>query len=326
VPVPGTAEGLTPGHVRHGRAPGGGYGPAAVARARMHADQVETDAGVVRRLLLTQFPAWAGLPVEPVDSFGTDNDLYRLGSDLCARLPLNASSVHVDFEHEWLPRLAPALPLAIPVPLAVGEPGEGYPFRWCVQPWLPGENPVPERFVDPDEAARDLARFVRALRGLDTTGAPPSRRGVPLAAEDGSVRASLAAAADLVDVEAATAAWNEALAAPAHRGPAVWSHGDLLVGNLLATGGRLSAVIDWAVAGVGDPAIDLLPAWGLFGGEAREVFRRELGVGETEWARGRGWALACGLGILPYYRHTNAGLFAVGLRLVEAVLAPASRP
>ena len=43
---------------------------------RMHAGEVETDAALVRQLLAAQFPQWAGLPVLPVPSAGTDNALY----------------------------------------------------------------------------------------------------------------------------------------------------------------------------------------------------------------------------------------------------------
>jgi len=50
-------------------------------------------------------------------------------------------------------------------------------------------------------------------------------------------------------------------------------YGDLLPGNLLFERGRLSAVIDFWGLGVGDPACDLMIAWGLFSGESRDVFR-----------------------------------------------------
>lgn len=40
---------------------------------KMRADEVETDAAPVERLVAVQFPEWAGLAIEPVDSSGTDN-------------------------------------------------------------------------------------------------------------------------------------------------------------------------------------------------------------------------------------------------------------
>ena len=153
----------------------------------MHADEVETDAGLVRRLLAGQFPRWAGLPVDPVESYGTDHDIYRLGDHLAARLPrIGWATAQAATEARWLPRLAPQLPLALPVQLARGHPAEGYPFEWSVYEWLPGEN-ADGTIDDLEQAAVDLAGFVRALRRVDTTGAHPrpvGRRGGPLAEGD----------------------------------------------------------------------------------------------------------------------------------------------
>src|SRR5579859_6000663 len=157
-----------------------------MSSGKMHADEVDTDASLVRRLLAAQFPQWAELPIAPVLSSGTDNAMYRLGDDLAVRLPRIYWAVD-DKEREWLPRLAPHLPLAIPVTLATGEPGEGYPWRWAVCQWLEGENATIERLADPSQAARDLARFIIALREIDPTGGPsaePGARGASLATRD----------------------------------------------------------------------------------------------------------------------------------------------
>ena len=142
---------------------------------RMHSDEVDTDASLVRRLLAAQFPQWADLPIEPVHSAGTDNAIYRLGHDMAVRLPrIHRATGQVDKEHQWLPRLAPLLPLIIPVPLAKGEPAEGYPWHWSVYRWLEGENATLERIADPLQAATVLAQFVAALQRIDPTGGPPS--------------------------------------------------------------------------------------------------------------------------------------------------------
>ena len=53
-----------------------------MSTGKMHADEVDTDVVLVARLLTTQFPQWADLPIEPVPSAGTDNALYRLGDDM----------------------------------------------------------------------------------------------------------------------------------------------------------------------------------------------------------------------------------------------------
>ncbi|MFD0338299.1 hypothetical protein ACFVH0_06330 [Streptomyces sp. NPDC127117] len=59
----------------------------------MHADEAELDVPLVRRLIGAQFPQWAELPLEPVDSSGTDNAMCRLGEDMPVRLA--ARSRHV---------------------------------------------------------------------------------------------------------------------------------------------------------------------------------------------------------------------------------------
>src|SRR3989442_363068 len=50
-----------------------------VPAGRMHADELETDETLVRRLLAVQFPQWAELPIEALPVGGTDNAIYRLG-------------------------------------------------------------------------------------------------------------------------------------------------------------------------------------------------------------------------------------------------------
>jgi aminoglycoside phosphotransferase (APT) family kinase protein len=293
-----------------------------VSTPKMHADEVDTDVSLVRRLLAAQFAPWATLPVEPVPSSGTDNALYRLGRDMVVRLPRIQGAVGgVAKDLRLLPMLAPLLPVAIPVPLAKGAPAEGYPWEWGVYSWLEGENPTLDDNADRDSLARDLAHFVAALHRIDPAGAPPSGRGVPLALRDEETRAALAALEGMIDVDATTAAWEAALETPAWRGRPIWVHGDLLPGNLLVQGGRLTGVIDFSGIGVGDPACDLVVAWGVLPRRARDVFRSELGVDDATWARGRGWALSVALIALPYYNDTNPAFAAVARHLIHEVLA-----
>jgi len=293
----------------------------------MHPGEVLTNVDMVRRLLRTQFSDWANLDIERVSSYGTDHAIYRLGQELSVRLPrIDWAKGQVEKELRWLPTLAPHLPLTVPVPLAIGEPGEGYPWRWSVSPWISGSDVTARENVDdPERAALDLAAFVTALQHVDTTGAPRAGRanfyrGVPLAWRDEDTRSSILEWDGILDTKKLTSAWDAALAAPLCQGPPVWIHGDLLPGNIIARDGRLSAVIDFGCLGVGDPAADLVAGWALFSGESRETFRAALGVDDATWARGRGWALTSA-GVLPYYRHTNPGIVARARRQLEAVLA-----
>ncbi len=252
---------------------------------KMHEDEVATDAGQVRRLIAAQFPQWADLTVEPVASAGTDNALYRLGDEMAVRLPrIHWATAQVDKEAEWLPKLAPHLPLSIPEPSARGEPGEGYPWRWSVCRWLAGENATLDRIGDPLRAAADLASFVRALQAINPAGGPtpdPAKlgRGAPLATRDVRTRAALADLASLMDTHAAETAWDVALRAPEWSGQPVWIHGDLHSGNLLARDGRITSVIDFGALGIGDPACDLMPAWNLFAEDGRDAFRSAVAGG-----------------------------------------------
>jgi aminoglycoside phosphotransferase (APT) family kinase protein len=294
---------------------------------KMHSDEIAIGISLVRRLLTAQFPQWADLPLQPVRSAGTDNAIFRLGGDMAVRLPrIEAATEQVEKEQYWLPRLAPYLPLAVPIPLAKGKPGEGYPWHWSVYRWLEGENATVAPVSDLGQAARDLARFIAALHEMDPTGGPlpgPHNffRGVPLAMRDAETRSAFASLAGMLDTRAMIAAWESTLQAPAWDDPPVWIHGDLQPLNLLVHLGRLHAVIDFGGLGVGDPACDLQVAWNFLSADARNVFRATLNVDDALWARGRGWALSVGLIALPYYLDTNPVLAGVARRTIDEVLA-----
>lgn len=295
---------------------------------KMHADEVDTDVSLVGRLLAARFPQWAGLPIEPVPSTGTDNALYRLGDDMVVRLPRRErDSGTLEKERQWLPRLALFLPLAVPVPLAAGTPAEGYPFAWSVYRWLKGENATMERVTDLSQFTTDLAQFVAALQRIDPTGGPSpgehnAFRGVPLATRDAPTRAAIVSLRGAIDVGAVTAVWESALRLPEWEHPPVWIHGDLDSRNLLVEEGRLSAVVDFGCLGVGDPACDVMAAWKVLSTDTRDIFRTALSVDESTWARARGWALSQALVALSYYTlETNPVLVLEAQRWMAEVLA-----
>ncbi|MEU5085511.1 aminoglycoside phosphotransferase family protein [Streptomyces sp. NPDC021356] len=278
------------------------------------------DATLVRRLVAGRFPRWAGLPVVPVASAGTANVMYRLGDDMVVRLPRTAgSALDVAKEHTWLPRLAPSLPVAVPVPLGAGAPDAGFPWPWSVYRWLDGRTPVNGGIEDPGPLALGLARFVTALHGIDPADGPPSYRSEPLAERDRATRAALAALRGEIDADAAGAVWEESLRAPGPGGAPVWIHADLQPGNVLPAGDRLAAVIDFGCLGLGDPAVDLIAAWYVVPGGARGVFREAVGAGAAAWARGRDWALSVALQELRHYRDTDPYMSADARRVIGAL-------
>lgn len=271
---------------------------------RMHDGEVETSVALVRGLLATQLPQWADLPLEPLASSGTVNALYRLGDDMVVRLPRMPWAIGApEKELRFLPELAPLLPVEVPLVLARGKPGEGYPWEWGVYRWHEGEHP---EAGGSDSLAHDLAKLVTVLHAAPVAGdASRGRAASSMARLDESVRDGLAALEGTIDTEAVRAAWEESLQAPRWASDLVWTHGDLMPGNLLLRDGRLAVVLDWEAFGLGDPAADLAVAWNLLGSGARETFRREVDVDDATWLRGRGWALWTGLAALPYYRETN---------------------
>jgi aminoglycoside phosphotransferase (APT) family kinase protein len=288
---------------------------------KMHADEVDVDETLVRRLVAAQFPEWADFRLEPVFPRGTDNALYRLGDDMVVRLPRSErTTATLAKERSWLPLLAPHLPVAVPVPLADGAPGEAYPFAWCVYSWLEGETAT--TLGDPGE----LAGFIGALQRIDPAGGPPPGahnffRGAPLATRDAVTRTSLAT------LGASAAVWEAAVQAPEWDGAAVWIHGDLDARNLLVAGGRLSGVIDWGGLGLGDPACDVMVAWKVLSAHGRERFRTALAVDDATWTRARGWALSTAANALTYYTdETNPTLVHEARRwLAETLAESASR-
>ncbi|POX58978.1 phosphotransferase [Streptomyces sp. Ru62] len=296
---------------------------------RMREGEVDIDPPLVGRLVARQFPEWAALPVRRVESSGTENVMFRLGTGLVVRLPRHPGAVaDVTHEQRWLPRLGPLLPVATPEPAGLGVPDEDFPWPWSVYRWLDGRNPVAGAVAEPERLAARLGACVAALRRIDPYDGPPAPRGVPLATRDEPTRAALArlpALTDRIDTAAVTALWEEALWAPAHSGPPAWAHGDLSPGNVLVDGDRLSAVIDFGCAGVGDPAVDLIVAWNLLPASARDTFRKAVGADDAEWARGRGWALSISLIQLPYYWHTNPALAENSRRVIAEILAEAGR-
>jgi aminoglycoside phosphotransferase (APT) family kinase protein len=268
----------------------GALGPIAI-----QSDMIVIDASLAARLVAAQFPQWADQPVRAVQPQGWDNRTFRLGDAMKLRLPSAAwYAAQVGREHAWLPKLAPHLPVQIPDVIAVGAPGEGYPFAWAVQSWVDAKVAMRGSVGVSPAFARDVAAFLRALWAVDATGGPLAgeanfHRGGSLAVYDGETRAALEVLRSTINAPRAEAVWNAALGAVWEDAP-VWVHGDMARGNLLVREGRLAAVIDFGCLAVGDPACDLTVAWTLFGGTARAAFRGALGD-DAMWARARGWAL-----------------------------------
>lgn len=280
------------------------------------------DVALVRRLLEAQFPHWGGLGLVRLADGGSDHVIFLLGDDMSVRLPRGDwAAGQAQKEHTWLPRLAPELSLATPVPLGLGVPGFGYPYHWSVTRWLEGDVATADGFADPGRAAVQLADFLKGLQRIQAPGAGPGLSRWSLVGRDDDTRTAIKARTGGVFADAMTRVWDAALAAPAWDGPPVWFHGDFHTGNLLTVDGHLSAVIDFGGLGVGDPACDLMVAWTTLSAETRPLFRAALGVDDATWARGRGLALATGLNAYTHYAATNPRVAAQTRRQIDQTIA-----
>jgi aminoglycoside phosphotransferase (APT) family kinase protein len=286
----------------------------------MHEGELRIDVALVRQLLTEQFPDLGQSSICEAQSTGTVNAIYRVGDDAYARLPrLSVWEAGLLREVQWLPWLAERLSLAIPVPIGQGRPSASYPLAWALYRWIGGEPYTDEGVADERQAARDLAEFVLELRRLDSSGAPPAGRR-PLRQLDSQTRAAIEASSMLIDSGAALAVWDDAVASAAWDGSVVWIHADLLRPNILASSGRIVAIIDFGSAGVGDPAADVIAAWSVFGPAGREEYRSALSVDDETWRRARGFALHQAAIAIPYYAKTNPRFASLAQRTVQQVL------
>ena len=288
-------------------------------------------------------PACADAPVRRLASSGSTNALFRLGDDLLVRLPRQpGGSASISKEATWLPVLGPLLPVSVPDVVAVFEPDREYPERWSVVRWIDGAHPEvvdPDSSVDPgrEGLATSLASVWRALREAEVpTGAVDipdlrSYRGEPLATMDRATRKNIERCRSLedfgFDLDAAEQIWADAMKLPGVAGRTTphWYHGDLAAENLLVRDGALNAVLDFGGLSVGDPTVDLVVAWEVLDPPARELFRRQVGVDDATWLRGRAWALSITLMIWYYWTtmpERRARCMAVG----RNVLADAGYP
>lgn len=293
----------------------------------LHDDEAPTGRALARGLLRAQVPGLAGLPLKPLRGTGSDNALYRLGTHLVVRLPRFPDAARrLGVELDWLPRLG-VLPVAVPEVVHTGVPGEHYPFRWAVLGWIDGLDAWAARHRRGwfgADLGRDLASVLHHLRQLPVAGAPargPGERGGPLRALDERMRWWLDQAGTLVDATAVLRLWEQCREAADHEGDPVLLHGDLIPGNLLVAGGRLTSVIDWGGLGAGDPAQDVVPAWAVLDRAGATAFRAELGVDDETWLRARGFALEQAVGGVVHHAPRGHPLGAVMQRTLACLLS-----
>ena len=293
----------------------------------MHDDEVEVTAGTVRALVAEQFPAWAALDIRAVRSAATVNAVFRLGDDLAARFPLRSGDpermrAELAAEADAARELALASPVVTPVPVALGQPGRGYPSPWSVQTWLPGVDASVEDPAGSLGFAEDLAALLTGLRRADTRGRrfAGGGRGGDLADHDAWMAVCFARSEGLLDVARLRAMWSDLRALPTVDAD-VMCHGDLTPPNVLVEGGRLAGVLDGGGFAPADPALDLVAVWHLLDDGPRERVREVLGCGDVQWRRGMAWAFEQAVGLVWYYAGTNPVMSRWGRRTLDRLVA-----
>jgi aminoglycoside phosphotransferase (APT) family kinase protein len=287
----------------------------------MHPGQLDVAPETVRRLVARQFPQWRDLPVRAVRTQGTVNALFRLGNDLVARLPLVAATrEQLEAEAAAAAELHGRTRFATPEPVAIGEPGPGYPMPWSVQTWLPGTVATPDG--QSEAFAHDMAEFIEGVRAIDARGRSfdGDNRGGRLPDHDAWMETCLERSEGLLDVPPLRRLWAAFRELPREGGD-VMTHGDLIPGNVLVDAGRLAGVIDVGGLGAADPALDLVAAWHLLDPGPRDAFRADLRCGDLEWARGAAWAFEQAMGLVWYYAETNPAMSHMGRRTLERLTA-----
>lgn len=251
---------------------------------------------VAQKLVAEQFPKWAHHEVVPVENGGWDHRTFHLGKDMVLRFPSAASYANqVQKEQKWLPYLAPRLPLTIPTPVGLGNPGHGYPWHWSVYNWIDGDTVASQTQLPRKRIASPLAQFLTTLYSVDTKDGPLAGehnyyRGGHVSHYEEEVFKAIELLGTKVDAKTITRIWKSGAESEWEK-PPVWVHGDVSPGNLLIKDEKLSAVIDFGLLSVGDPACDLAISWTYFEEESRKCFREALEIDTDTWKRGRSWAL-----------------------------------
>jgi len=253
---------------------------------------------LARKLIAQQFPEYSNLPITDVEKQGHDNRTYGLGRHMLIRMPTAADyALKVPKEQELLPQLAKRLSVSIPAPIKMGKPSADYPYPFSIYKWLPGKsiNLLMLTDQEKEQLAFDLAKFLKELQSItDVAGPEPGQhnwwRGDHVSVYDKGAREQIAELSDVIDAPRALALWDQACATRSNNHP-IWIHGDFAIGNILMDSGKLSAVIDFGGAAVGDPACDLVIAWTYLSGKARDIFISKMDMDPDTWLRSRAWAL-----------------------------------
>ncbi len=248
---------------------------AGTAGVPWRLERAPLTAPAVRALLADRFHGLALDAVVPLGE-GWDCETWLVDDTWVFRFPKRAE-VQPSLQREcaMLPLLGERLPVRVPVPEWQGEPAADFPFAFFGYRLIPGRAlDWAERPSQPLETFEaDFAALLNALHGSTAAARvavagveqnyPESYAPLDWHAELLRVRPTLEAHLSDRALAATAALVNGRIEPPpAYPGDAVLLHYDLCGDHVLmaADSGRILGVIDWADAGFGDPAIDLIEA------------------------------------------------------------------
>jgi aminoglycoside phosphotransferase (APT) family kinase protein len=292
----------------------------------MHPVQLVVAVPTVRRLVDSQFPKWSDLRIDAVRSPGTVSALFRIGDRLVARFPLQPDDPEeirswIESEAAAASELLGRTRFATPEPVAIGEPGAGYPLPWSVQSWIPGTTASESDAAESVGLGEDLVEFILGVRELDTRGRTfeGRGRGGDLRDHDEWMETCFVQSEGLLDVPRLRHFWSSMRLLP-RSGLDVMNHGDLIATNVLVANGRITGVLDVGGLRSADPALDLLSAWNMLESGPRRTMRQLLDCDDLEWARGRAWAFQQAMGLVWYYSESNPTMSDMGRKTLERII------
>lgn len=204
--------------------------PAPIHMPERPVSDRDLDADIVRAALLEELPHLDARTVEPLGS-GWASDIYLVDEDLVVRFPRNTELAR------WLERDEAILGLvhsrlaesfAVPEVVFRGKGGRHVPHGFLVCSLVPGIGADDPRAPESDHLAADLGWALTRIHS--------------------------------VPVEAAAAIGLDHPHHDDHPGPPRFLHGDFSPDNVMVDPrtGRLTGVIDWGNAAIGDPAVDFV--------------------------------------------------------------------
>jgi aminoglycoside phosphotransferase (APT) family kinase protein len=278
--------------------------------------EVVVDEALARSLIGDRIPGLRDAPLRLLGE-GWDSTVWRAGEEWVFRFPRREMVVPGFLrEVEVLPRLAPALPLPVPVAEVRGEPDERFRWPWAGFRILPGRELV-EVGADDETRTRygdGLGRFLRALHDIDPAAAtvggellpvdPVRRADMPYRVERTEEQLGRLAGLGLWRPPPAFAAVMQESRGLPEPDELVVCHGDLHLRHLLVSdAGDLAGVIDWIDVCRADACLDLLLYWGYLGPAGRDAFHAVYGpVDEVRLLRARVLTVSI-WGALAEYGH-----------------------